>query len=365
MARYRPQTGYKHGSAPKTGVLLTNLGTPDEPTPAAVKRYLKQFLSDPRVVEIPRIAWWPILNGIILNTRPRRSAQKYQLIWTAEGSPLKVHAERQSKMLAGYLYARGFRDVEVALGMRYGNPPIAQALDDLAGRGCDRVLVVPLFPQYAASTTASAFDAVAKWAGAMRNLPALDFLRNFHDHPAYIGALAQSVRQHWEREGGPADMLLMSFHGLPQFTLQQGDPYHCECLKTARLVADALGLADGAWRACFQSRFGKTAWLEPYTTDTLALLGPTGLGRLDVICPGFISDCLETLEEIAMEGKETYRSAGGGAFTYIACLNERDEWLHALCDIVAPHLAALARPPNRSGEQDAARSRALALGAKQ
>ena len=366
MPAYRPQAQFRHGTAPKTGLLLTNLGTPDAATPAATRRFLKQFLSDPRVVEIPRAVWWLILNGIILNTRPKKSAAKYRTIWTAEGSPLKVHSERQTKMLSGFLHQRGIPDIEVAYGMRYGNPAIAAGLDDLVARGCDRILIVPLYPQYAASTTASTFDAIADWGRDMRNLPALDFIRNFHDHPSYIAALAASVREHWLREGGRPTLLVMSFHGLPQYTLTQGDPYHCECLKTGRLLAEALGLAADAYRVTFQSRFGKAQWLKPYTGETLAQLGSAKHQRVDVICPGFVSDCLETLEEIAIEGKETFQHAGGGAYTYIPCLNERDDWLHALIDIVTPHLAALDRPaPPASADLAAASARALALGATQ
>ena len=365
MPNYRPPAPFAHGTQPKTGLLLTNLGTPDEPTPKALRRYLRQFLSDDRVVEIPRIAWWLILYGIILNVRPRKSAAKYRTIWTTEGSPLRVHTERLSKMLKAYLHERGFDDIEVAFGMRYGNPSIEAGLDHLASRGCDRILVLPLYPQYAASTTASTFDAVSDWARTVRNLPAIDFMRNFHDHPRYIAALAASVREHCEREGGKPDLLLMSFHGLPQYTLREGDPYHCECLKTGRLLGEALGLAPEAYRVTFQSRFGRAQWLKPYTGETLAQLGSRKLKRLDVICPGFVGDCLETLEEIAMEGRETYQHAGGGAYSYIACLNERDDWLHALVDMVAPHLAALARAAPSAATLTAARGRALALGAAQ
>ncbi|MBL8384941.1 MAG: ferrochelatase [Burkholderiales bacterium] len=356
---------YRHGSPARVGILLANLGTPDAPTPSAVRRYLRQFLSDRRVVEIPRLVWWPILHGVILNVRPRRSAAKYREIWTAAGSPLLVHTERQGRLLAEVLQARGVTDCDVVIGMRYGNPSIATALDSLTARGCDRVIVIPLYPQYAASTTASVFDAVAAWGGRTRNLPAFDFVRGFHDHPAYIAALAASVREHWARAGGAPDVLVMSFHGVPRRTLDQGDPYHCLCLKTARLLATALGLADDAWRATFQSRFGRAEWLKPYTQDTLIELGSRKLARLDVVCPGFTSDCLETLEEIAMEGKQAYQAAGGGAYTYIPCLNEREDWLRALADIVAPHLAALARPAEDDADRAASRERARALGAAQ
>ncbi|MFN0162126.1 MAG: ferrochelatase [Burkholderiales bacterium] len=356
---------YRHGSAPRLGLVITNLGTPDAPEAPALRRYLRQFLSDPRVVEIPRPIWWLILNLFILPFRPSRSAAKYRSIWSAEGSPLKVHTARQATMLAGYLGARGLRGVEVVYAMRYGSPSIPAALDALCEKGCDRVIVVPLYPQYAASTTASTFDAVAAWSAQQRNLPGIDFVRNFHDHPRYIAALGAALLAHWEREGGRPDVLVMSFHGLPRYTLERGDPYHCECHKTARLLAEFLGLAPDAWRVSFQSRFGRTPWLTPYTVDSLADLGRERTGRVDVICPGFVADCLETLEEIAIEARETFVAAGGGKFTYVPCLNENDAWLHALAEIVTPHITALSRPAVSAAEQDAARHRALALGANQ
>ena len=365
MPKYRPPPDFAHGNAPKTGILLTNLGTPDAPTPAAVRRYLKEFLSDERVVEIPRAAWWLILNGVILNLRPRASAKKYAMIWSEQGSPLLAHSERQARLLAGFLHKRGVDGFKVALGMRYGNPAIPVALDTLLAQGCDRILVLPLYPQYAAATTASTFDAVAGWSRGVRNLPGIDFVRGFHDHPGYIGALAASVLNHWEREGARPDVLVMSFHGLPRSTLSKGDPYHCECQKTARLLAQALGLEAAAWRVTFQSRFGKARWLQPYTAATLSELGAARTARVDVVCPGFVADCLETLEEIAMEGRDTFRQAGGGRFTYIPCLNARDDWLHALADIVMPHLAALGRPTPDSQALTDMRNRAVALGAAQ
>lgn len=365
MPNYRPEAEHRHGSAPRNGLLLVNLGTPDAPTPAALKRYLRQFLSDPRVVEIPRLAWWVILNGVILNVRPAKSAAKYRAIWMPEGSPLKVHTERLAAALGARLAAGGGPAPEIAVGMRYGNPSIETALDSLAARGCDRIVVAPLYPQYAASTSASAFDAVAAWGGAMRNLPGIAFMRNFHDHPRYIESLAASVRTHWQDNGERAEMLLMSFHGLPQYTLREGDPYHCECLKTGRLLAEALELAPGSWRVTFQSRFGQAQWLQPYTADTLAELGAARAASVDVICPGFVADCLETLEEIAIEGRQIFTAAGGGAYRYIPCLNQRTDWVAALADIVAPHLGAVARAPAAPAELAAARERALALGAAQ
>ncbi len=356
MAQPKPAASTRPG-APKTGVVLVNLGSPDTPDAPAVRRFLKEFLSDPRVVEIPRLAWWPILNLAILNTRPRKSAAKYQTVWTTEGSPLKVHTERQVKYLRGFLGKRGIAGIEVAGAMRYGNPALAAVLGELAAKGCANILVLPLYPQYAASTTASVFDAVAAWGRGMRNLPGINFVRHFHDNPGYIAALAASVNQHWEREGGPPDVLLMSFHGLPQRTVDLGDPYHSQCLGTAALLAAALGLDEKKYRVTFQSRFGAAEWLQPYTAATLAQLGKSGTARVDVICPGFVSDCLETLEEIAIEARDIFRQAGGKKFTYIACLNERDEWMAALTAMVSEHLQGMhsepAMQPDMVGMQSA------------
>lgn len=364
MPRFRTPPNYQHGNARKTGVMLVNLGSPDAPEAPAVRRYLKQFLSDPRVVEIPKPIWWLILNGIILNTRPKASAAKYESIWMPEGSPLKVHTERQVKLLRGFLGKEGI-EVEVAGAQRYANPSIPSVLDELAAKGCDRILVVPLYPQYAGSTTASVHDAVADWAAGVRNLPGINFVRNFHDDPGYIDALAASVREHWEKEVGPPDVLLMSFHGVPRRTLELGDPYHCECLKTGRLLAEALNLDEDRYRITFQSRFGKAEWLQPYTAPTLAELGRAGAGRVDVICPGFVSDCLETLEEISMEGRDEFLAAGGKKFTYIPCLNERDDWMRALTDIVTLNLSGMLRAKPTVSELVAARAAALERGAKQ
>lgn len=366
MAYFNTEPPYSHGTPARVGVLLVNLGTPDAPTPKALRRYLRQFLSDRRVVEIPRLVWWPILHGIILNTRPAKSAEKYAQIWSHDGSPLLVHTRRQATLLQGYLGERGVQ-VQVAFGMRYGNPSVASALEALRAQHCDRILVIPLYPQYAASSTASALDAVWQALQRTRNVPEMRAVRHYHDHPSYIAALAASVREHWMAHGRP-DKLLMSFHGVPRRALDLGDPYHCECQKTGRLLAEALQLTREQYQVCFQSRFGRAEWLQPYFAPTLEALGRQGVRRVDVICPGFSSDCLETLEEIAMEGKATYLGAGGGEYHYIPALNERDDWLHALADIAMPHLAGwdTSLP---DGEQKAAleqsRSRALAMGAKQ
>jgi ferrochelatase len=364
--RFVPEPPYEHGSIPRIGILLVNLGTPDAPTAAALRPYLKQFLSDPRVVEIPRLVWWPILHGVVLTTRPRKSAEKYAKIWTAEGSPLKVHTERQANLLRACLDARTRGSVVVAWAMRYGAPPVEQALAELKAQGCDRILVVPLYPQYAASSTGSACDAVLCAAARMRNVPELRLVKHFHDHPGYIEALARSVRDYWTANGRP-DRLVMSFHGVPRFTLERGDPYLCECQKTGRLLAEALSLEPGEYLVTFQSRFGRAEWLKPYTQDTLQALGRDKVRRIDVVCPGFVADCLETLEEIAIENKTAFLSSGGGEFHYIPCLNERDDWIEALADIAQSHLQGwLERYADHAGAELAAaasRKRALAIGA--
>jgi ferrochelatase len=359
MPRFAPEPDHRHGTPGKTAVLLVNLGTPEAPTAPALRKYLKQFLSDPRVVEIPRLVWWPILNGIILNTRPAKSAHKYASIWTKEGSPLAVHTAAQAKLLKGLLGERGETALLVDWAMRYGQPSIAAALDRLKAAGAVRILIVPLYPQYAAATTASVLDDVADWFKVTRNQPELRTVRNFHDQPAYIAALARSVRDHWAAESRP-DKLVMSFHGLPRRSLDLGDPYFCECQKTGRLLAEALGLTADQYAITFQSRFGKARWLEPYTQPTLEALGKAGTRRVDVICPGFMADCLETLEEIAMECKAAFIASGGRAFHYIPCLNSRPEAIAALADLVQQHLSGWPE----SQADPACAPRAQALGAQ-
>jgi ferrochelatase len=314
------------------------------------------------VVEIPRAVWLPLLHLYVLNTRPAQSARRYAQIWMKEGSPLKVHTERQAVMLRGYLGERAKFPVAVEYAMRYGSPSIPARIGELRAMHCDRILIVPLYPQYAASSTASANDAALACIAGMRNQPALRTIRSFHDHPGYIGALAQNVHDFWFRNERP-DVLVMSFHGVPRRTLDLGDPYHCECQKTARLLAAALHLKPEQYRVSFQSRFGRAQWLEPYTAGVLAGLGKQKLGRVDVVCPGFVGDCLETLEEIAIEGKSIFLNAGGREFQYIPCLNERNDWLHALADLVLENLAGWTAgvPP---GEPEQSRLRALAMGAR-
>jgi ferrochelatase len=343
-------------------VLLINLGSPDAPTPAAVRVYLKQFLSDPRVVEIPRVLWLPILHLFVLNTRPKKSARRYAQVWLSEGAPLKVHTGRQAVLLRGFLGERVKLPLTVDYAMRYGSPGIAERLRTLQEQHCDRILLVPLYPQYSASSTATALDAVFACLAGMRNQPALRTVRSFHDRPAYIEALAQSVRDYWASNHRP-DVLVMSFHGVPRATLDRGDPYHCECQKTGRLLAAALALKPEQYRLAFQSRFGRAEWLRPYTADVLVELGRQKLARVDVICPGFVSDCLETLEEIAIEGKALFHGAGGREFHYIPCLNERDDWLHALADLVLENLHGWTAGAT-GAELEVTRLRALAMGAK-
>jgi ferrochelatase len=358
----QPEPPFSHGTQSRIGVLLINLGTPEAPTPSAVRTFLREFLSDPRVVEIPRILWWPILHLFVLTTRPKASARRYAQVWMSDGPPLRVHTARQTTLLRGSLSERAKPlPLTVDYAMRYGKPSIPDKLRDMKAQGCDRILLVPLYPQYSASSTATAFDAAFRCFEGMRNQPAVRTVRSFHDHPGYIVALAQNVREYWTKNGRP-DLLLISFHGVPRATLDQGDPYHCECQKTGRLLAEALGLKQEQYRVTFQSRFGRAQWLEPYTADVLAELGKQKAGRVDIVCPGFVSDCLETLEEIAIEGKAIYLGAGGRDFHFIPCLNERNDWVHALTDIVVTHLVGWGDATTHE-TLEMSRLRALSMGA--
>jgi protoporphyrin/coproporphyrin ferrochelatase len=359
---FSPEPSYQHGSPTRTAVLLCNLGTPDAPTTAAVRRYLAEFLSDERVVEIPRPLWLLILHGVILRVRPAKSAKKYASIWTPEGSPLKVWTEKQAKLLGGYLGERGHA-VTVRWAMRYGSMPIGSVLDELKSQGCTRVLILPLYPQYSATTTASVNDAVHQWAQRVRTAPELRFVNRYHDDGGYIGALAKRITDHWQTHGRP-ERLVLSFHGVPKRTLTLGDPYHCECLKTARLLRERLGLAEDQLLVTFQSRLGRAEWLQPYTEPTLIALAQQGIKRVDVICPGFTSDCLETLEEIDQEAREAFLHAGGTDFHYLPCLNDQHEWIAALADVAIRHLQGWptqARPDTVALQSQ--RDRALARGA--
>ncbi len=359
---FQPEPPYRHGQPARTAVLLVNLGTPDAPTAPALRRYLAEFLSDPRVVEIPRLVWLPILHGIILRTRPARSAAKYATVWMPEGSPLAVWTERQTAAVAAELAQRG-HEVLVRHAMRYGNPGIAAVMDALRAEGATRVLVLPMYPQYAAATTASVGDKLLQWATQSRRMPELRFIAEYHDDPGYIAALAERVQAHWAANGR-AERLVLSFHGVPHRSLILGDPYHCQCHKTARLLARALGLQQQELLVTFQSRFGKAKWLEPYTEPTLRQLAADGVTSVDVMCPGFVADCLETLEEIAQEAHEAFITAGGKSFRYIECLNGQPSWITALGDIAERHLQGWnTRVQPDAAEAGLQRERALAMGA--
>lgn len=319
------------------GVLLTNLGTPDAPTKPALRRYLREFLWDPRVVELPRWVWWPILQGVVLRLRPSRSAHAYNRIWTNDGSPLLVNSRRQQVAVAAELRRRTSRPIEVEFGMRYGNPSIPDALAALQAKGVDRLLVLPLYPQYSGATTASTFDVVAETLRAWRYIPQVRLINHYYDDHGYIRAVADSIREHWDRSGR-ADRLLFSFHGMPKRSTEAGDPYYHECRRSAELIAGALVLNEGQWHVAFQSRFGFAEWLRPYTIDTLKEWGGRGIRSVDVVCPGFSADCLETLEEIAMLNREAFLSAGGEAYHYIPALNDRPEHVRALADLLMGNL---------------------------
>jgi ferrochelatase len=366
-SRYQGLQGFDHAQPLKLGVLLANLGTPEGPDTASVRRYLAEFLWDPRVVEVPRALWWMILHGVILRVRPSRSARAYASIWTPEGSPLMVNARAQAEALQRALDEREPGLYRVALAMRYGKPDIASALDDLLAQGVGRLLVLPAYPQYSGTTTGSVFDAVSTSLGARRWVPDLVFRSSYHDDPGYVSALVASIREHWQVHGEP-ERLLFSFHGIPRRYFLSGDPYHCQCHKTARLVSEALGIDDARWQVSFQSRVGREEWLRPYTDETLAQWGRDGVASVHTVCPGFSADCLETLEEIAEENRDRFLEAGGGEFHYIPALNARSDHVSALRDLVLTdtgHWLAWARdearhaldsPPQR-------RQRALAMGA--
>jgi ferrochelatase len=357
--RFSAEPAYSHGQPAKTAIIYCNLGTPQAPTATALRRYLAEFLSDPRVVEIPRFLWLLILHGIILRVRPAKSAHKYASIWTNEGSPLKVWTDKQSQHLQALFDPQ---HVQVRYAMRYGSPSVAEVLDDLKTQGVNRVLVMPAYPQYSATTTASVFDAVYTWGLRTRYLPEFRFVNHYHDHPGYINALADSIRAHWATHGR-AEQLVMSFHGVPERTLKLGDPYHCECHKTARLLAQALQLNKDDYKVCFQSRFGKAKWLEPYTEPTVRELARQGCKSIDIVCPGFVCDCLETLEEIAMEVKAAFMEEGGSEFRYISCLNDNPAWIQGLQDIAMVHLSGWPLSGGSAQEQAASRQAALAMGA--
>jgi ferrochelatase len=359
---FETEPAYRHDQPSRIAVLLVNLGTPDEPTAPALRRYLAEFLSDRRVVEIPRLVWWPILHGIILRTRPAKSAAKYATVWMEGGSPLAVWTRRQTEAVAQALSVAGHQ-VLVRHAMRYGNPGLPAVLDALRAEGVTRVLVLPLYPQFAAATTASVNDKVMQWALQSRRMPEFRFIGEYHDDPGYIAALAQRLEQHWQAHGR-SEKLVLSFHGVPERSLHLGDPYHCHCHKTARLMAERLGLQSNEVLVTFQSRFGKAKWLEPYTEPTLIALAEQGVKSVDVMCPGFVADCLETLEEIAQEARDAFLEAGGSTFNYVPCLNDLPAWTDALAALAIRHLQgwpSQVEPDETALAQQ--RARALALGA--
>lgn len=338
MPKYNSNPQYEHGLPESLGVLLVNLGTPDDATPGAVRRYLRQFLSDPRVVELPRMLWLPILHGYILRTRPARSAEAYAKIWTEQGSPLLLHTRDIASSLQDKLSARLSGAINVEVAMSYGNPSIPHALDKMYQQFVRRIVVLPLYPQYSGTTTGSVFEDVTKELSRRRWIPEMRFINHYHDASGYISALAASVRDFWDMRGR-GERLLMSFHGVPQRTLMSGDPYHCHCQKTGRLLAEALELEDNEWQLSFQSRVGREQWLKPYTDETLTEWGQDKVGNIDVICPGFAADCLETLEEIEMQNAELFSASGGGELRYIPALNARDDHVSFLSRTIEKHVA--------------------------
>jgi ferrochelatase len=369
--RYTAAESFEHGEVPAVGVLLANLGTPAAPTPRALRPYLRQFLSDPRVIELPAWKWRPILEAFVLTRRPRVSAELYAKVWSAGGSPLLVISERVRQALAAALAARVGEPFHVALGMRYGRPSIVEALASLRDRGCRRLLFLPLYPQYSATTTASTFDALAAELVTWRWVPELRTVHGYHAEPGYVAALAASIDELWRRDGGPADKLLFSFHGIPLRYFRAGDPYHCFCHETARLVAARLGLPRERWEVAFQSRFGREEWLKPYTDETVRAMARAGVERLDVVSPAFAADCLETLEELDGLNRHFWEGAGGppAGYRYLPCLNDRPDHVAFLADLVLRNLGGWVTTPEAwdgaaaRREAAAARERAAALAA--
>ena len=336
MPTFEAHPKYEHESPDALGVLVVNLGTPDAPTTSAVRRYLREFLWDPRVVEYPRWLWWLILNLVILVIRPPKSAHAYREIWTDAGSPLLCYSKDIAAALEKNLRNRLRGNISVSLAMTYGNPSIKAGLNELHAAGARRIIVLPLYPQYSGTTTASVFDAVFRAISKRRWVPELRLINHYHDEPGYIEAVATSIQEHWHAHGR-GEHLVFSFHGLPEGNLEKGDPYHCHCLKTARLISESLGLEEGGWTVAFQSRVGREEWLKPYTEDLLQKFGEQKMGRVDVVCPGFAVDCLETLEEIALRYAEVFVDAGGGQLSYIPALNARNDHITFLTELVEIH----------------------------
>ncbi len=362
----QPESDFEHGRATKIGILVCNLGTPDAPTTTAVRRFLSEFLSDTRVVELPRLLWLPILHGIVLRLRPRRSAAAYAKIWRDDGSPLMAISLRQGAAIGSAIEAQLPGRTEVIVAMRYGEPSIASGLRKLRELNARKILILPLYPQYASSSTASVFDAVSTELEHWRWVPTLRFISDYHADQGYIEALANSVKNYWATHGR-GDHLLLSFHGTPKASLLDGDPYHCQCHTTARLLTERLQISETDWSIGFQSRFGWNEWLQPYISDRLQQLGDHGVKQVDVVCPGFAADCLETLEEIELQYAEAFRNAGGGSLRYIPALNDSDDHVEMLASLVLRNLAGWreAEPDWDAtldkNEREAATARAMAM----
>ena len=335
MTKYIGENNYEHGSVERTGILLTNLGTPDEPNSKAVKIYLAEFLSDTRVIEFPKFIWKIILHGIILRIRPQRSAKTYKTIWTDEGSPLLNIAKKQIELVKEKFEGK-YPNTVFALGMRYGNPSIESALLELQSKKVRRLIIFPLYPQYCAATTASTFDAVTNVLQKWRWIPELRFINQYFEEESYIKALANSIEVFWKKNGKP-QKLIFSYHGIPKKYHTKGDPYHCFCLKTTRLVKEYMNLDDNEVLTTFQSRFGRDEWLQPYTSETLKKLPSEGIKDIHIISPGFSADCLETLEELEAENREYFENAGGKNYLYIPCLNTNPMHIDMMSTIIEKH----------------------------
>ncbi len=357
---FTAQESFSHDRIPSVGVLVVNLGTPDAPDTPSLRKYLRQFLSDPRVIELPKIQWQPILNLFVLTTRPKQSAHAYEVVWTDEGSPLLLSTKRQAEGIEEILRREVGTPVHVEVGMTYGEPSVATGLRALREKGCDRLLILPMYPQYSGTTVGSVYDTVARELTSWRVVPEHRFINTYHDEPGYIASLVASIRDVWQ-EGEP-EKLLFSFHGIPLRYFEGGDPYHCLCHKTARLVAEQLGLDDDRWIVAFQSLFGKEEWIKPYTADTVTAMARAGVKSLDVICPGFAADCLETLEEIDVQNREFFENDGGERFRYVPALNDRPDHVRFLADLVQRNLQGWVRAPE---EYDREVAQQEARGAKE
>ena len=355
--KYKNTENFDHHQTEKIGVLITNLGTPDEPTTPPLRRYLREFLSDPRVVEFPRLLWKIVLHGIILRVRPAKSAHAYQTVWTESGSPLMTITQAQHTALKQRLE----NDCGVYFAMRYGNPSITSTLDQMFKQGVRKLLVLPLYPQYCAATSASTFDALAQDFSQRRWLPELRFVSHYHDHPDYINACAEAIKSHWQKHG-KCERLILSYHGIPKRYLLKGDPYFCECQKTTRLIGQALGLPESEYSMTFQSRFGREEWLQPYTDETLKALPASGVKSVQVFCPGFAADCLETIEEINVENRGYFLDAGGERFEYIPALNDNSAHIDALANIIQTNITGW---QEQNSERKMQALLATNLGAKQ